>query len=137
MNHPQAIRSIPTGSLAALFAVSGFFNVTRQPNVLESLAHLGYPAYLATLLGVCKLLAAVTLVFGSRWPRLKEWAFAGLVFDLGGAVIAHATAGDGIAGIAPSGVLLFLTGVTYWAQQRFPLRESPWPDRNGYPLPTA
>jgi len=110
---------VPTGLLAALLLMSGTFNVTRQPNVMQVLAHLGYPGYLATLLGVCKLLAALTLVFGARWPRLKEWAFAGLVFDLGGAVIAHQISGDGVAGSAPAGVLLVLTGVTYWAQHRF------------------
>src|SRR5690606_36963411 len=110
---------IPTGLLAALFLMSGTFNVTRQPNVMEPLANLGYPGYLATLLGVCKLLAAVTLVFGSRWPRLKEWAFAGLVLDLGGPVIAHLTAGEPVVRALPAGALLVLTAITYAAQRRF------------------
>lgn len=110
---------IPTGLLAALMLMSGIFNVTRQPNVLQSLASLGYPAYLATLLGVCKLLAALTLVFGSSWPRLKEWAFAGLVFDLGGAVVAHLAAGEPAVRALPAFVLLALTGVTHAAQRRF------------------
>ena len=121
-NEPRKLKLlywIPTGLLAALFAMSGTFNVTRQPNVMESLASLGYPEYLATLLGVCKLLAAVTLVFGSRWPRLKEWAFAGLVFDLGGAVIAHLAAGEPVVRALPAGALLVLTATTYAAQQRF------------------
>lgn len=110
---------IPTGVLAALLLMSGAFNVTRQPNVLQSLMHLGFPSYLATLLGVYKLLAAVTLVFGSRWPRLKEWAFAGVFFDLSGAVIAHLASGDGLAGSAPAGVLLVLIGVTYVVQRSY------------------
>lgn len=118
---------IPTGLLAALFVMSGTFNVTRQPNVMESLADLGYPAYLATLLGACKLLAAVTLVFGSRWPRLKEWAFAGLVFDLGGAVIAHLAAGEPSVRALPAGVLLVLTAMTYAAQRRFLAAVAPAP----------
>lgn len=110
---------IPTGLLGALFLMSGTFNVTQQPNVMESLANLGYPAYLAVLLGVCKLLAAVTVVLGARWPRLKEWAFAGLVFDLGGAVIAHLAAGEPAARAVPAGVLLVLTGITYAAQREY------------------
>lgn len=110
---------IPNGLLAALFLMSGTFNVTRQPNVMESLANLGYPAYLATVLGVCKLLAAVTLMFGSRWPRLREWAFAGLVFDLGGAVIAHLAVGEPFVKALPAGVLLILTATTYAVQRRF------------------
>jgi hypothetical protein len=87
---------------------------------MESLAHLGFPGWLATLLGVYKLLAAVALIFGARWPRVQEWAFAGLFFDLSGAVIAHAVVGDGIAGSAPAGILLVLTGMTYVARQAFP-----------------
>lgn len=116
---PKLLYWIPTGLLAALFLMSGTFNVTRQPNVMESLANVGYPAYLATLLGVCKLLAAVTLVFGARWPRLREWAFAGLVFDLGGAVIAHLAAGEPVVRALPAAVLLVLTAITYVAQRRF------------------
>jgi uncharacterized membrane protein YphA (DoxX/SURF4 family) len=105
--------------LAALVFISGAFNVTRQPNVVQMLQHLGYPVYLATLLGIYKLLAAITLVIGSRWPRLKEWAFAGLFFNLSGAIVAHAASGDGFVGSAPPGVLLALTGMTYVAQRLF------------------
>lgn len=109
---------IPTGLLAALIFVSGVFNVTHQPNVVQSLEHLGYPVYLATLLGLWKILAALALVFGARWPRLKEWAFAGLFFDLSGAIIAHAAVSDPIVQSMPAAVLLGLTGVTYVAQRR-------------------
>jgi hypothetical protein len=109
---------IPTGLLAALILMSGVFNLTRQPNVVQSLEHLGYPVYLATLLGGWKVLAAVTLVFGSRWPHLKEWAFAGLFFDLSGAIVAHVAVSDPVAHSAPAGVLLLLTGVAYVAHRR-------------------
>lgn len=115
---------VPTGLLAALFTMSGVFNVTRQPNVMESLAHVGFPAWMATLLGVYKLLAAAALIFGARWPRLQEWAFAGLFFDLSGAIVAHVMVSDGVAGSAPAGILLVLTGVTYAAQRSFPQRET-------------
>lgn len=114
---------IPTGLLAALMTMSGVFNVTRQPNVLQSLEHLGYPAYLATLLGICKLLAAVTLLSAARWPRLTEWAFAGLVFDLGGAIVAHVMSGDGVAGSVPAATLLALTAWAYAAHRRLILRD--------------
>lgn len=109
---------IPTGLLAALILVSGVFNVTRQPNVIQSLEHLGYPVYLATWLGLWKVLAALALVFGSRWPHLKEWAFAGLFFDLSGAIVAHVAVRDPIALSAPAAVLLVLTGITYVAHRR-------------------
>ena len=46
---------------------------------------LGYPPYVVTLLGFTKLLAAIALLI-PRFPLLKEWAYAGLFFDLFGAV---------------------------------------------------
>ena len=58
--------------------------VTGEP-VTEVLAHLGYPVYLLTILGVWKLLGAITLL-APRFPRLKEWAYAGSFFVYAGAV---------------------------------------------------
>lgn len=109
---------IPTGLLAALVFMSGTFNVSQQPNVLEALQHLGYPLYLATLLGTWKLLAVAALLGGSRWPRLKEWAFAGLFFNLTGAIVAHLAVNDSLAQSAPAALVLLLTGVTYVTHRR-------------------
>ncbi|HSC86292.1 MAG TPA: DoxX family protein [Polyangiaceae bacterium] len=110
---------IPTGLLAAMIFISGVANVTHQPRPMQAALHLGYPPYIATELGIWKLLAAVTFVFGARWPRLKEWAFAGVFFDLSGALVAHTASGDGLVDSAPAGVLLLLTGVAYVAHRRF------------------
>ena len=54
-------------------------------SVAEVLAHLGYPVYLLTLLGVCKILGSIVLL-APRLPRLKEWAYAGCFFVYAGAV---------------------------------------------------
>ena len=53
--------------------------------VTEVLAHLGYPVYLLIILGVWKLLGAIVLL-APRYPRLKEWAYAGCFFVYAGAV---------------------------------------------------
>jgi uncharacterized membrane protein YphA (DoxX/SURF4 family) len=58
--------------------------VAGEP-VVEVLAHLGYPVYLLTILGVWKLLGAIALL-APRLPRLKEWAYAGSFFVYTGAV---------------------------------------------------
>lgn len=116
---------IPTGLLAAMIFISGLANVTHQPRPMQAAAHLGYPAYIATELGIWKLLAAITFVFGARWPRLKEWAFAGVFFDLSGALVAHAASGDPLVESAPAGVLLLLTGVAYVAHRRFAPTSTP------------
>src|SRR5215472_11417675 len=58
--------------------------VAGEP-VAKVLAHLGYPVYLLTILGVWKLLGAIALLC-PRLPRLKEWAYAGSFFVYTGAV---------------------------------------------------
>jgi uncharacterized membrane protein YphA (DoxX/SURF4 family) len=58
--------------------------VAGEP-VADVLAHLGYPAYLLTIVGLCKLLGGAALLV-PRFPRLKEWAYAGSFFVYLGAV---------------------------------------------------
>jgi uncharacterized membrane protein YphA (DoxX/SURF4 family) len=53
--------------------------------VVGILTHLDYPIYLLTILGVWKILGGVALL-APRWPRLKEWAYAGAFFVYMGAV---------------------------------------------------
>jgi uncharacterized membrane protein YphA (DoxX/SURF4 family) len=57
--------------------------VAGQP-VVEILAHLGYPAYVLTILGVWKLPGGIALL-APGFPRLKEWAYAGAFFVYTGA----------------------------------------------------
>jgi hypothetical protein len=56
--------------------------------------HLGYPAYFMTILGLWYVLAGVALLV-PRFPRLKEWAYAGLLFNYTGALASHLAVGDG------------------------------------------
>ena len=80
----------------ASFAYGGVIHILRRDDVIANLAHLGYPAYFATILGVWKLLGAIAVVVPG-WPRLKEWAYAGFFFDLSGAAASRAFVGDGVA----------------------------------------
>jgi len=45
---------------------------------------LGYPEYIIPFLGVAKFLGVVAILVPG-FPRIKEWAYAGLFFDLAGA----------------------------------------------------
>jgi hypothetical protein len=53
---------------------------------------LGYPLYFFLILGIWKVLGAVAIL-GPRFPRLKEWAYAGIFFDLTGAAASCAAVG--------------------------------------------
>jgi hypothetical protein len=55
--------------------------------------HLRYPAYFMTILGIWYVLAGVALL-APRFPRLKEWANAGLMFNYTGAAASHLAIGD-------------------------------------------
>jgi uncharacterized membrane protein YphA (DoxX/SURF4 family) len=82
-----------TGVSALAFAAGGAMDLAHSPDVIAGMSHLGYPAYFATILGTWKLLGAIALLV-PRFPRVKEWAYAGMFFDLTGAALSHAAVGD-------------------------------------------
>ncbi len=85
---------VTTALVAAALFGGGAADAVHAPSIAASIAHLGDPAYFSTLIGVWKMLGALALV-APRLPRVKEWAYAGVFFDLSGAAISHAAIGDG------------------------------------------
>ena len=73
---------------ALLFAVPGAALLLRVPHFTNDMAQLGYPSYFLSLLGIWKLLGVVAIL-SPGLPRLKEWAYAGMVFDLTSAAISR------------------------------------------------
>ncbi|MGA2847972.1 MAG: DoxX family protein [Terracidiphilus sp.] len=77
---------------------------------------LEYPMYFFAILGFWKVLGAIAIL-APRFPLLKEWAYAGIFFDLTGAAASCAAVGGygayGFHVIAP----LIITGFTVasWA----------------------
>jgi DoxX-like family len=53
---------------------------------------LGYPLYFFAILGFWKAMGAIAILV-PRFPRLKEWAYAGIFFDLTGAAASCAAVG--------------------------------------------
>ena len=97
----------------ASFVIGGVLNLTRTEQAMATLNHLGYPAYFATILGIWKLLGAIAIVV-PRFPRLKEWAYAGFFFDLTAAAFSRAAVGDTTADIVAPLVFLALV-LASWA----------------------
>ena len=65
-----------------------FTAIPEIMNTAESVAfmdHLGYPAYFNQFIGIAKILGCIAILIPG-FPRLKEWAYAGLAFDLTGAI---------------------------------------------------
>ena len=82
-----------TGLMAAFMLLGAIPDVLRIPAAVDVFTHLGYPAYLLPFIGVAKILGVVAVLV-PNFQRLKEWAYAGLVFDLVGALYSHVAVGD-------------------------------------------
>lgn len=52
--------------------------------VADIVTHLGYPVYILRIIGFWKVLGGIVLLLPS-YSQLKEWAYAGIFFELSGA----------------------------------------------------
>ncbi len=82
------------------------------PRVVDVVTSLGYPVYVLAILGIWKIPGAITLVVPG-FLRLKEWAYAGIVFELTGAAASQAVRGRPNDVIAP--VVLLGLALASWA----------------------
>ena len=99
---------VVTGFVLLVFAGSGIANLAHVPHIAEAMAHLGYPAYFLTVLGMWKVLGALAISVPG-FPRLKEWAYAGMMFDVTSAAASRAALGDGVGMVlAPLFIAIFI-----------------------------
>ncbi len=112
---------IVTGVITLELIAGGITDLVHGPTVLvvgepvvDVLHHLGYPVYLLTILGVAKLLAALALLVPGL-PRMKEWAYAGTVFELMGAALSGLAVGDVLADTVIVPGVLAAVALASWA----------------------
>ena len=86
------------------------FNGQGGPDMI---AHLGYLAYLLTLLGIWKMLGVVAMLI-PKFPLVKEWAYAGFFFIMTGAMYSHIAAGDPTVELFPALLLLALALLSWY-----------------------
>ncbi|MEM7029329.1 MAG: DoxX family protein [Chloroflexota bacterium] len=84
---------VTTGLFGLAMLNGAYGDLSQADYVMEGMVSLGYPSYLATILGVGKLLGAIAILYPGFY-RLKEWAYAGFTINLLGAVASHLLAGD-------------------------------------------
>jgi hypothetical protein len=74
-----------TGLFGGFMLFSAIPDVMVVPDAVEFVSNkLGYPQYIIPFLGVAKTLGVIAILIPG-FPRIKEWAYAGLFFDLLGA----------------------------------------------------
>lgn len=81
-----------TALLCLVLIGGGGANIARAWGTLDVMRQLGYPPYILTILGIWKLMGAAALL-APGFPRLKEWAYAGVFFEMTGAAASHAMSG--------------------------------------------
>lgn len=109
-----------TAILLLEIMAGAFMDLAHLPYVVQDVRSIGYPVYVLNIVGVWKVLAVGALLW-PRLPRLREWAYAGVFFEMFGAVESHVLFGDHFARYAAPLAFTFLTFVSWWFQ---PGRES-------------
>jgi uncharacterized membrane protein YphA (DoxX/SURF4 family) len=105
---------VTTALVVFELVLGGVWDVLQVPQVRSLIERLGYPPYFLIILGTWKLLGAVVLVI-PRFPRLKEWAYAGVLFDLTGAVASLSMSGLTDAGTLAYPIVMAGIAVASWA----------------------
>ena len=80
-------------TVAGAYFVGGYFDIAQPADFFKEVGKLRYPEYFFSILGVWKIGAAATILL-PKLPRLKEWAYAGMVFNLTGAFASHLFVND-------------------------------------------
>ena len=112
MNRVTLVYWIVTGLFCAVVGFSGIAHFSHLDDMVEAMTHLGYPLYFMTIIGLAKVLGVVAVLAPAR-PLLKEWAYAGLCFNLAGATASHAFSGDPLSHTVRPAIVLGLCVASY------------------------
>lgn len=86
MKKTKIIYWISTGLFAFMMFGSAIPDIISQDMAVKGMhGELGYPLYFIPFIGVAKVLGVIGILIPG-FPRIKEWAYAGLIFDLIGAM---------------------------------------------------
>src|SRR2546430_12897731 len=96
---------------------------------LEIVTILGYPLYFLTILGVWKLLGAIALLV-PRFPRLKEWAYAGTFFEMTGAIASGVVRGEEASNLIWALIVAVLTLASWALRPPSRILAGPFPRRS-------
>jgi len=99
--------------ICALMVFSAVQEIINGPESVKFMAGIGLPAKLNPFLGVAKILGVIAILIPG-YPRIKEWAYAGLMFDLIGATYLIISAGAPISGWVFMFIFIGILGASYF-----------------------
>src|SRR5215510_5650150 len=82
-----------TGLVVFAMLSGGIAELAHRPETIDGMKQLGYPVYFVMILGFWKLLGSLALVLPG-FPRVMEWAYAGIFFNMTGAAVSHLVCHD-------------------------------------------
>ena len=101
---------VSTIIFAALMLLSAYPDIVKNEQAVEIMHNqMGYPEYLIQFIGVAKLLGVIAILIPG-FNRIKEWAYAGLFFDLVGATYSAIAAG-GFDPMMLTMLIFFIPGI--------------------------
>lgn len=99
-----------TGLFGLMMLLSGVQHVMVTPESVDLIStQLKYPEYLIPFLGIVKILGVIGILIPG-FPRVTEWAYAGLFFDLILATVSMYLMGTPILMCLPM-LIFFVPGV--------------------------
>ena len=96
MKKTKIIYWIFTSLFAFIMLGSAIPDILSHPVAVEGFKQMGYPAYLLPFIGIAKLLGVIAILVPG-FPRIKEWAYAGLMIDLVGATYSIISSGEPVS----------------------------------------
>ena len=115
MTARRLVYAIATAIAVAVFVGSGVANLLRLDHIANDMTRLGYPPYFMSVLGTWKVLGAIAIA-APRLSRAKEWAYAGMIFDLTGAAASRLAVADGIGAVLAPMIVALIVAVS-WASR--------------------
>jgi hypothetical protein len=102
-----------TTGLLVFCMTGGIFELLGLETTMDGIKRLGYPSYIVPALGLGKVLAILAILWPGL-PRLKEWAYAGIFFNMVGAFVSHVAVKDPAWSIVVTAAIAGLT-LASWA----------------------
>lgn len=103
---------IVTGLFTLLMGFSASMYFAQHEMVVAKFTVLGFPSWIIYPLAIAKLLGLVA-IWTNKSKMLKEWAYAGFVFELMLAIGAHVSIGDGEQWAAVAGLVMVVISYVF------------------------
>lgn len=101
------------GLFAAMMLFSAVPDIYADPVAVEGFRQIQMPAYLLPFLGIAKTLGVIAILIPGR-RTIKEWAYAGLFFDLAGAIYCILASARGVNNTVFMVIPVALGVLAYW-----------------------